>query len=512
MLRKRAFKVYKFVDLCILETVWVIQGRRFTMKFYGCTLESAHEIIRGLPSGERYQLRSIKEYLTSEDNRVCALYGLRRTGKTVLMRQAVQWLISERSVPAEDIVYLTVQAGKIASVVQICEELRKTKCKYVFIDEASWCSDFLSGSSVLYDSITTVHGKKVVIAGTNLVSIYVARKRAMFDRVRSIKVHYLTFYEHCLFRGVSPTYERFKRYLEVGGLFQEHNFMAYIQDSVVEHLRETLNDKDTVALYPWIDAAEYRDPLAVINNILLYAVGTYIDGKNLVSQYKFQYERNCGLNAEIVERLKEYLETPDLFKRGIKHAEVEAFTDFLRDCGLLLTLDNIYRGGSSRESKKYYLTIPFIRYAYTQWAFDLDGIEDPGVRGSLLGGLTEVCAISEYALAYPEDRIYFWRQTVDGTPLECDLVVTDYGKTEFLKPGKAFEIKASSNSSRGQRGYQKISGIHPEYLIPRENCGLYGGEAIASWVYQLGAKVYQKQKEPGRTSAFGDLRGWNVNN
>lgn len=186
------------------------------------------------------------EYLREQDpaqQSVCALYGLRRTGKTTLILRAVQELTGQGADP-ETIGYFTGQKGDTFDDLIIGLEAQK-KLKYIFIDEVGFYANFLKNGNYLYDTLVRLYDKKVVIAGTNLPKVYLAGKDALYDRCSTLRVPYLSFYEHCSF--VLDT-EQLN-----GGLFQPPEDIAdYVQTSITSSITELFETELESEIFPWL--------------------------------------------------------------------------------------------------------------------------------------------------------------------------------------------------------------------------------------------------------------------
>lgn len=193
------------------------------------------------PKEPRRQLNDLMNYLDSQNNgclRVCALYGLRRTGKTTLLLQAIKKLLMQ-GVSANEIGYFTGMKGDNFDDLYLELEAHQ-ELSYIFIDEIGFFANFLKSGSYLYDTQVRLYGHKVVIAGTNLLALYVAGKRTLYDRCDVIRVPYLSFYEHCRFvlQTDSPSFDHFKEYMKSGGLFQAPaDIPDYVQTSITRFHR-----------------------------------------------------------------------------------------------------------------------------------------------------------------------------------------------------------------------------------------------------------------------------------
>lgn len=144
-----------------------------------------------------YKERTIKKdldrYLSSDSGKVMCLYGLRRTGKTVMMQQSMRTLACP-----DDILLISCDGDAYGeedmyALGQILD--RYEDKKYIFIDEITKLDGFINSSSTLADFYSAC-GKKVVIAGTDSLGFALARRDELFDRAELIHTTYIPYKEY----------------------------------------------------------------------------------------------------------------------------------------------------------------------------------------------------------------------------------------------------------------------------------------------------------------------------
>lgn len=462
-------------------------------------------------STERYQLHLTMGYLKDRKNRaVCALYGLRRTGKTTIMEQAIKRLIGDGT-NTEDIIYILGEQEQVEDITSVFAELDKMikkretsrepkRCLYAFIDEIGFFMSFISHADRLYNFYTRTQNMKIVIAGTNILSLYIASLNSLYDRLYTIQMHHLTFYEHCLFRleEVTPRWENFKDYLRVGGLFSTEDTIEYLQTSVIEHLDETLACGEPKEIMRWFDHQRNADKdidwKSIMNNICLYAAGN-VDAYNITKFRGFaddvNYLKTCDkdiiIDSSIVKECAEFYHLGGMRRNLLKKNEVTGLLLFLEQCGFIFNLLNSVTDVPGNIAKMY-LTFPFFRFTFTKKLASFAGISNAldDQKGSrLLGDLLEGCVVSEYRLAYPEHEIRFWREAVTDQKgevkfAECDLI--------DLTLKRAYEIKLKSDPQYA--GFHYLQESHPELGFSNKNCTKLCGEDVMQFVFDLGRKAY----------------------
>ena len=447
---------------------------------------------------QRYQLARVCDYLMDSSDRVCVLYGLRRTGKSVIILQAIRWLMDEKGVAPSDILLVTGEDTGFDVMSDLYEQLDAFEGQYIFIDEVAYFNDFIESAAQLYDHYTFLKRKKIVTAGTNLASIFVARLSTLFDRTVAIRMHHLTFYEHCrlVLKKDSPSQQDLTDYLKNGGLFSPVNSNDYLQSSIVDHLDSTLLGGPARQLYSWIDSSKYADIgwRGILNNLCLYSAGN-INNSVLAKvnslrddvQHLKRGMPELEINSALLQAFRDYYDIPKSAGNAMKQDEAIGLIRFLTDCGFLLRLDNIVDDAPQGDRSKCYLTFPFMRYAFTEHLAELLGIKDRTERSALIGNMLEGCAVSEYRLAYPNAPLFFWREKLNDRVEECDLVES-YCK-ELLPSaasGAAYEIKLTHDP--GYSGLHALRTAHPEYEIAQYQ--KLEGEEVMRFIYGLGAKAY----------------------
>ena len=154
---------------------------------------------------------SLKKYLDSKrDGRVCILYGLRRTGKTVMLLQA----ISETDI--DDAAYIKIlSSDTMAMLNRDLRHLSEAGISYVFIDEITLMSDFIDSASLLSDIYAT-SGMKIVLSGTDSLGFALSMDDELYDRAHLIHTTFIPFREYSRLLGISDVDE----YIRYGGILR----------------------------------------------------------------------------------------------------------------------------------------------------------------------------------------------------------------------------------------------------------------------------------------------------
>ncbi len=165
----------------------------------------------------RFLLKDLDNYMQSGNNRkVCCLYGLRRTGKTVMMEQEIKKLGSNNCV------LIRCEEGDYTyGLKKAMQEYKDVK--NIFVDEATIMYDFIEASAFLADHYAA-SGAKIVLAGTDSLSFLLARSNALYDRVEFLHTTYIPYAEYNYVLG-----KDIMSYIKYGGTLNPDNVFYNIQ-------------------------------------------------------------------------------------------------------------------------------------------------------------------------------------------------------------------------------------------------------------------------------------------
>ena len=153
----------------------------------------------------------IQEYLYSDTlDKVCLVYGLRRTGKTTMIRQCL-YEMKEGDFKRSVYIKATV-TDTMAALNKDLKQLRELGIKYVFIDEVTLISDFIDSAAILSD-IYSAMGMKIVLSGTDSLGFWLAVHEELYDRAVMVHTTYIPFSEHSRLLGINDVDE----YIRYGG-------------------------------------------------------------------------------------------------------------------------------------------------------------------------------------------------------------------------------------------------------------------------------------------------------
>ena len=113
-------------------------------------------------------------------DKVFILYGLRRTGKTTLIRQIIYNMSDEDRNKT-----VFIQINPTNTLADVNKDLRKLETlgyKYVFIDEVTMMDDYIQGAA-LFSDVFASSGMKIVLSIYS-ISVTLPKKRLAYIRYR----------------------------------------------------------------------------------------------------------------------------------------------------------------------------------------------------------------------------------------------------------------------------------------------------------------------------------------
>lgn len=209
-------------------------------------------------------LDNLKSLMKTRD--IIILTGLRRIGKTTVMKLLIDHLINNSGIAPQKIFYISLDDYLLSdkSILELTEEYRKIhKIKfeekiYLFLDEIAYKNDFELQLKNLYDTQNVK-----IFAASSQSSVLKSKKSLITGRARTIEILPLDFDEFLQFKEISISkknshlYEKyFEEFLFTGGIPE------YVIRSDIEYLKEVVDDiimKDISAQHNIKDSLLLKD-------------------------------------------------------------------------------------------------------------------------------------------------------------------------------------------------------------------------------------------------------------
>ncbi len=183
-------------------------------------------------------------------DRVYILYGLRRTGKTTLIRQ----LISEMDTSMRSkAVFIQIQDSKtLDDVNQDLKILEEKGYRYVFIDEVTLLNDFIEGAA-LFSDVFAASGMKIVLSGTDSLGFMFTEDEELYDRCIMCHTTFIPYREFERVLGITgiDNYIQYGGTMSLGGKQYNDNAMIfatkkstdeYVDSAIARNIQHSLKN------------------------------------------------------------------------------------------------------------------------------------------------------------------------------------------------------------------------------------------------------------------------------
>ena len=153
----------------------------------------------------------LRDYMFGpQQDKVFVIYGLRRTGKTTMIRQVLADM-DDKMLDQTAFIQITAK-NTLADVNKDLRALEKNGCRYVFLDEVTLMEDFIDGAAVLSD-VFAASGMKIVLSGTDSLGFLFTEDEQLYDRCIMLHTTFIPYREFEQVLGIKGIDE----YIRYGG-------------------------------------------------------------------------------------------------------------------------------------------------------------------------------------------------------------------------------------------------------------------------------------------------------
>lgn len=461
---------------------------------------------------------TVKKYVYGgTEDKVCVVYGLRRTGKTTLLKQLISEFDEENFSKTAYIKCRTKDT--IANLNKDIIQLRDAGYKYLFIDEVTLINDFIDSSS-LFSDVYAAQGMKIVLSGTDSLGFHFAINDELYDRAVMVHTTYIPFKEHSRLLGINDIdeYIRYGGTLKAGEIdFDSKELNAkdasfrddestryYIDTAICSNIQHSLEcfkdgryfrqlkslyeaDELTNAINRIIEDLNHNFTVKVITR--LFKSRDFGSAAQELRSAKNDEKRTTILDeidtTQILETLKQILSIKEKEEQsiGITPVHIEEIKEYLKSLDLIekVNIEQRYADNPTLNSTEYYyiFTQPGMRYCQAQ-ALIFSLLKDPQIDGldiklknlittkiseDVIGHMLEDIVMLEtrksLSKKWNNKKEAFKLQFSDG---EFDMIITDSESGTC----QIFEVKHSKE--RFEKQYQHL--INKEKLELTEK--IYG--------------------------------------
>lgn len=212
----------------------------------GETLRSFAKSVRGYRRRECFQQLCDYVYGDPQD-KVFILYGLRRTGKTTMIRQIFAEMRDTELVKAA-FIQITAK-DTLADVNRDLKILEAHGFRYVFLDEVTLMEDFIEGAA-LFSDVFAACGMKIVLSGTDSLGFLFTEDEQLYDRCVLLHTTFIPYREFETVLGIHgiDEYIRYGGTMSLGGIhYNENSTFAskektdeYVDTAIVRNIHHSL--------------------------------------------------------------------------------------------------------------------------------------------------------------------------------------------------------------------------------------------------------------------------------
>lgn len=212
----------------------------------GETLRSFAKSVRGYRRRECFQQLCDYVYGDPQD-KVFILYGLRRTGKTTMIRQIFAEMRDTELVKAA-FIQITAK-DTLADVNRDLKILEAHGFRYVFLDEVTLMEDFIEGAA-LFSDVFAACGMKIVLSGTDSLGFLFTEDEQLYDRCVLLHTTFIPYREFETVLGIHgiDEYIRYGGTMSLDGIhYNENSTFAskektdeYVDTAIARNIQHSL--------------------------------------------------------------------------------------------------------------------------------------------------------------------------------------------------------------------------------------------------------------------------------
>ena len=323
----------------------------------------------------------LKQMIAGKDlNLIKVITGVRRSGKSTLLLQYKNYLISKK-IKEEDIIYMNFESAKWYSIQDyqdlykyIKEHIKSKNKIYILLDEVQNIFKWEKAvNSLLIDFNTDIY-----ITGSNAYLLSSELTTLLAGRVLTIKIYPFSFQEFLSvypFKNNEDKYEKFDKYLKYGGLPMLVN-MNDNEDLIINYLNDL---KEVVLKKDVINRNNIKD-VVFLDNLLKYMASVIGNLTTANAIADFMRKNGSKVTSETVDSYLKMLENAYIIYR-VPRYELKG-KQLLKTQGKYYFIDNglknIINGISSYDSGSSYenlIYIELLRRGYEVYVGQYNDIE-----------------------------------------------------------------------------------------------------------------------------------------
>lgn len=425
-------------------------------------------------------------------DKVFILYGLRRTGKTTLIRQAVL------DMPDSDLsktAFIQISSkDTLSSINSDLKHLEMRGYKYVFIDEVTLMEDFIEGAA-LFSDIYASSGMKIVLSGTDSLGFIFTESEQLYDRCVLLHTTFIPYREFEDVLGIHGV-DEFIRYggtMSMSGVnynqsspfANEKRAKEYINSAIARNIQHSLKHYQDGGHFRLLSELYQKGELTSAINRVVEDVNhrftketltkTFTSGdlslaaRNLLKDRTNPIDLNENIDYDlVVNSIKDLLDILEKEEQTVEAEDDHAYQikEYLSLLDLIMEVDVLHFPNVNQVEKKVVISQPGLRFAQVNALVDsllkdekfakLSIIERNRVLdrviGTITGRMIEDLVLLETKIAAPHKQVFQLQFAVG----EFDMVIHDPDTLTC----EIYEIKLS----------REVVPAQYQHLINEEKC------------------------------------------
>lgn len=468
---------------------------------------------------KRECIKELREYVFgAPQDKVFIIYGLRRTGKTTMIRQILTELPDAEFKKAA---FIQVKSkDTLADVDRDLRLLEENGYKYVFIDEVTLMEDFIEGAAIFSD-IYASSGMKIVLSGTDSLGFAFSKEEQLYDRcilLHTTFIPYREFEEVLGIQGIDE-YIRYGGTMSLGGINYNTDATFANVETAEEYIDTAIakNIQHSLKMYQYgghfrqlLDLYERGELTNVINRVVENINHSFT--RSVVESTFKSHDISVTASNLLRDRenpinIKEHMDLDavtfgimqmlDILNKeeqsiDINDAHMVQIKEYLTLLDLVTEIDLEYLPEVNQKGKVTVITQPGMRYAQAGAIVEnllldakfqeLSAVERQRILERLLseirGRMMEDIILLETKIAKPGKKVFklqfavgeFDMVVYDQKTLTCQIYEVKYSKEQV--PEQYRHIKNEEKCAMASHRYGEITG---RYVIYRGDSAEFDG-------------------------------------
>lgn len=457
-------------------------------------------------------------------DKVFIIYGLRRTGKTTMIRQILDDM-TDADLAKAAVIQITAQ-NTLADVNKDLKCLEREGYCYIFLDEVTLMEDFTQGAA-LFSDVFAACGMKIVLSGTDSLGFLFTEDAQLYDRCIMLHTTFIPYREFERVMGIQgiDEYIRYGGTMSLGGVnYNEKSTFSskksadeYVDTAIARNIQHSLRcyqyeghfrslqelyDKNelTSAINRVVEDMNHRFTLEVLTR-------DFRSGDLRISAGNLRRDREHPTDildqvdvAAVTERLRALLEIRNRTEQLVQLEDVHSLEiqEYLSLLDLTQQIDVVSLADLGRKAARTVIAQPGLRYAQAdalvgsllldQKLSDLSLLERnfviERIRNEIKGRMMEDIVLLETKLAEPKKQVFVLQFAIG----EFDMVVFDSESASC----RIFEIK------------------HSDQIVPQQLRHLVDEKKCAATEHRYGTITGKYVLYRGESQKVGEVQYWNV--